>query len=113
MTCYPIRKRNETTKQRGYGHDHRTASERYRTLHPLCECCVMSIGVLDAKPSEELHHVVAIADAPHERMQASNWLALCRDCHELLERDIFAGQKVKRWSEANYEDAINGGLVYG
>jgi hypothetical protein len=65
------------------------------------------VGVLHANPTEEMHHVEAIAENPNKRMDSSNWLALCRPCHEELEYDVFAGQSVKRWSENNYENAIN------
>ena len=111
--CYPPSQHSQTTAERGYGHDHRQASERYRFEHPLCERCVCALGVLSAQPSEEMHHVVSIADNPNRRMDSANWLALCRPCHELLEHDVFEGQKIKRWSECNYDNALNGEPVYG
>jgi len=41
-------------------------------------------------------------------MERSNWLAVCRECHEDLEGDSMAGMAVKRWSEASYEPALEG-----
>jgi len=107
IVCNPPRKHSGTTKDRGYSHDHRTASERYRTEHPLCERCIKLLGVLQANPSDEMHHIEAIVNNPDKRMNSSNWLALCRPCHEELEYDVFAGQSLKRWSEQNYENEIN------
>lgn len=98
--CYPIA-HAKTTKQRGYGHDHRTASERYRAEHETCEMCVM-LGEIPMKESAALHHIEKIADAPHLRMQESNWLATCGDHHEILEGDVSLGKRVKAWSVANY-----------
>jgi hypothetical protein len=63
---------------------------------------------MDASPSEEMHHIEPIATSPSKRMDRRNWLAVCRSCHEEIEYDMFAGQAVKRWSEKNYEDVING-----
>jgi hypothetical protein len=108
LVCNPPRKHAGTTKDRGYSNDHRKASETYRTLHPLCECCVKKTGVLHANASEEMHHIEAIADNPMRRMDRGNWLAVCRPCHEELEGDTISGMVVKRWSEQFYEDSLNG-----
>jgi hypothetical protein len=89
----------------GYGRDHRDASEQYRADHPLCERCVMLYGAMDAQPSRDMHHIQSIKDAPQLRMIRSNWLALCRPCHEALEGSLLDGQAVKRWSEASYNEA--------
>jgi len=110
--CYP-KKHAETTKQRGYGHDHRVASERYRFEHPLCEYCVFHDGVLSSAVAKDLHHIVSVADSPSRRMDSGNCLSVCRDCHEKLEGDVPTGQAVKRWSVANYDDALNGVCTNG
>lgn len=97
-----------STKHEGHGTDHRRASERYRANHPLCERCVMLYGAVDAKPSRDMHHIHAIKDAPQLRMVESNWLAVCRNCHEQLEGKPIDGQAVKRWSEMHYNGACYG-----
>lgn len=98
----------KTTTERGYTYDHRKASERYRIERPLCERCVRVNGVLHANPSEDMHHIESIADNPKRRMDRGNWLAVCCSCHEELEGDVAAGIEIKRWSESNYEDLLNG-----
>ncbi len=62
----------------------------------------MLFSVIDANPSQDMHHIIAIKDAPHARMDPSNWLAVCRSCHEILEGNVIDGLKVKRWSEEHY-----------
>ena len=100
--------RRGNTKQAGYDHAHRMASERYRADRPLCERCVMLYGVVGAQPSRDMHHIEPIRKAPERRMDASNWLAVCGPCHEDLEGDSLSGMAVKRWSEGNYDEAMAG-----
>ena len=102
-TCDKPCRVNRNTTGEGHGWDHRKASERYRVEHPLCERCVMLYGVEHAQPSRDMHHVHAIRDRPELRMQRSNWVAVCFDCHEAIEGDAMEGMKIKRWSDANYE----------
>ena len=68
----------------------------------------MLYGAVDAKPSKDMHHINAIKDAPQLCMVESNWLAVCRNCHELLEGKPIDGQAVKRWSEMHYSGACYG-----
>ena len=70
--------------------------------HPLCERCVMLYGILEAQPSQDMHHIVAIGVDSAIRMKRFNWLALCRTHHEELEGNEMLGKEVKQWSEANY-----------
>lgn len=95
-----------STTQSGYSHDHRVASERYRANHPLCERCVQLHGVVGAQPAQDMHHIIGISVAPQRRMDASNWLAVCRYHHEELEGDHITGIACKAWSMANYEQAM-------
>lgn len=71
----------------------------------------MLFGVMDAQPSQDMHHIVAICNAPNERMQRSNWLAVCRMHHEELERDEIEGLKTKRWSDENYHRLMDWSVV--
>lgn len=100
----------KTTTERGYGWDHRQASELYRTLHPLCECCAKTVGVIRANESVHMHHIHKIATNPNLRMDRSNWLAVCLDCHDVLENDPLQGMEVKRWSVDNYDAVLNQAL---
>jgi len=102
---YSTQKRSTTSE--GHGYDHRKASERYRANHPLCERCVALYGVEQANPTEDMHHIYAIASNPELRMKRSNWLALCRPCHEQIEGDAMAGLEIK--SKSNQYDWLIGG----
>ena len=98
--------RRSTTAE-GHGSDHRKASERYRADHPLCERCVQLHGVMHAKPSRDMHHIVSIRRDSTQRMQRGNWLAVCGEHHEELEGNELEGMACKRWSEANYAEAMD------
>ena len=102
--------RRDTTIE-GHGTDHRKASERYRAAHPFCERCVMLWGVVDAKPSKDMHHIHSISTAPQLRMLESNWLAVCGSCHEAIEGQPIEGMQVKTWSVKAYHEAMEGSNV--
>jgi 5-methylcytosine-specific restriction endonuclease McrA len=78
--CQPSH--NQTTKQRGYGNDWRKLSIHKRTIDPLCEHCLTK-GMV--KPATEVHHIIAIARAPHKRLDIDNLMSVCHACHEELE----------------------------
>jgi hypothetical protein len=96
-----------STTAEGHGNDHRKASERYRAEHPLCERCVQLHGVMHAKPSKDMHHIVSIRKDATQRMSRGNWLAVCGEHHEELEGNEIDGMACKRWSEANYTQAMD------
>ncbi len=98
---------SRSTTAEGHGSDHRRASERYRAEHPLCERCVQLHGVAHAKPSKDMHHIVGIRKDATQRMQRGNWLAVCGEHHEELEGNELEGMACKRWSEANYAEAMD------
>ena len=100
---------SRSTTAEGHGSDHRRASERYRAGHPLCERCVQLYGAMHAKPSRDMHHIVSIRKDSTQRMQRSNWLAVCGEHHEELEGNEVEGMACKRWSEANYERLMGRG----
>jgi len=72
----------QTTKERGYGNDWRTLSERQRQHRPICEVCEARGK---ATPATQMHHVEKIRDAPNQRMHVRNILSVCGDCHRLVE----------------------------
>ena len=106
-TCKPVK---QSTKERGYNYDHKKASERHRTNYPLCERCMMIVGVIESKPSMHLHHITPIQESEAMRMNPSNWLAVCIECHDAIEGDVMQGMQIKAWSDANYVNVLNEGL---
>jgi len=63
-------------------------------------------GVVGAQPAQDMHHIIGISVAPQRRMDAGNWLAVCRYHHEELEGDHITGMACKAWSMENYEQAM-------
>jgi len=106
-SCKPIK---QTTKERGYTYDHKKASERHRTNYPLCERCMMLKGVIESNPSQHMHHITPIQESESMRMNPSNWLAVCIECHDAIEGDVMQGMAIKAWSDANYVKVLNEGL---
>jgi 5-methylcytosine-specific restriction endonuclease McrA len=68
----------------------------------------MKNGVIDANMSRDLHHIVKIVDNRELRMDSTNWLALCRECHQEIEGNTEVGFQIKQWSLANYNEVIDG-----
>jgi 5-methylcytosine-specific restriction endonuclease McrA len=64
-------------------------------------------GAVNANLSKDMHHIVKITKSEHLKMEQSNWLALCVECHEALEKDELEGMKTKQWSDLHYEEALN------
>lgn len=79
--CGPkqTRKHSKTTKQRGYGSDWQRFRARHLAENPLCIDCEKAGKVT---PANELHHIRKIKDRPELRLEASNVMALCKDCHD-------------------------------
>lgn len=81
--CKPaIVPHEKTTKERGYGSDWKQFSVRKRDENPICE-------VHDARgqvfPSTQVHHVEKIRDAPEKRLDERNTIAVCGECHRIIE----------------------------
>ena len=66
---------------KGSGRPWRSLSLNLRASRPLCEVCMV-------KPSTEVHHKVKWADSVEGRLDPKNLVAVCRACHEILERAI-------------------------
>lgn len=73
----------KSTHERGYGSDWQALSIEYRRCNPLCEICLAD-GRTEAVA--EVHHIVPIAVDPSLRLEWSNLMSVCRECHELVER---------------------------
>lgn len=83
--CHTSKGKHErTTTQRGYGADWQRVSRMVRELRPLCEVC-QARGIVRA--ASEVHHKQPISIAPSLRLEMSNLMSVCRECHEWLERD--------------------------
>lgn len=57
----------------------RRVSRETRANHPFCQVCAV-------RPSTEVHHLVPWKESETHRLDARNLVAVCRDCHEQLER---------------------------
>ena len=69
-----------TTAERGYDRDWRLLSESIRKDRPLCEDCLARNLTT---PATECHHILKIKDAPKERLNPSNVMSLCSECHRI------------------------------
>ncbi len=74
----------KTTAERGYGNDWRKLSEYKRTADPLCEECLKSDKVVEAR---HVHHIKPIKNHPHLRLHWDNLISVCIECHERLEAE--------------------------
>ena len=65
--------------QRGY--DSRWVAVRERVLNddPLCVDCE---AVGRTTPAQDVHHVQTISGAPHRRLDRTNLVPLCQQCHD-------------------------------
>ena len=72
---------------------------------------MMIVGVVGANASEQMHHIISIQESESQKMNPSNWLAVCIPCHDMLEGDTFAGMQVRQWSDLHYVNVLNEGLA--
>lgn len=66
-------------RQRGYDTTWEKIRRMYLRRHPLCERCV------GLTPATMVHHIKPVAKYPELRLDPDNFMALCRDCHEIEE----------------------------
>lgn len=90
--CIPVPKKRhkQKTTERGYGWDWQQLSLRYRTQHPLCERCYKANRL---KPADHVHHRVPINEAPELRMDITNLMSLCEECHRAIHAEERAEQR--------------------
>jgi 5-methylcytosine-specific restriction endonuclease McrA len=74
-------------KRLAYGGSWTRLSLKLRQNNPLCQRCGIA-------PSDEVHHIVPLEINPALKMDPRNLLAVCRACHEHLEKGN--GKKVSR-----------------
>ena len=73
-----------TTAERGYDHQWRKLSERFRKHNPLCKNCY-TLGRVE--PAVDVHHIKPIRTHPELRLEWENLMSLCRACHDMIERE--------------------------
>lgn len=73
-------KHNRTTRERGYGYDWQKFRDTYLREHPLCMDCLAEGKV---EPATEVHHRVKIRHDAELRLEPTNCMALCDDCHNV------------------------------
>jgi len=73
-----------TTAERGYDHQWRKLSERFRKHNPLCVKCYERGRV---EPVKDVHHIKPIRTHPELRLEWDNLMSLCRECHDEIERE--------------------------
>ena len=72
------RLRRQSKKKRLEVSETGPARKLYRESHPVCECCGLA-------PSTEVHEIPRGASRQQAVRSSNAWLAVCRECHELLE----------------------------
>ncbi len=73
------RRHHLKTTERGYGWDWQCFRARIVQQRPICEDCLDQGQV---RPTEELHHIQKIKDAPDRKLDPDNVRALCSRCHD-------------------------------
>ena len=67
----------------------RLVSEQIRHEHPLCADPFGTHAKENrVVPSQEVHHRIPLRQGLAYALDASNLMAVCRACHEALERDV-------------------------
>ncbi len=74
----PSQKNRATAHERGYGADWRKLRKQKLACDPLCEDCAEEGRTTAAA---EVHHKVKIVDDPGGRLEWSNLMSLCAECH--------------------------------
>lgn len=64
--------------QRGYDAGWRKLRQVFLAMNPMCADCSASGRIALAT---DVHHVAKVQDAPHLRLDPSNLMALCHECH--------------------------------
>jgi 5-methylcytosine-specific restriction endonuclease McrA len=77
------KKNSKSGSERGYGYDWDQLSKRYRANNPFCQECLKHGRYTLTR---DVHHVVPIDVDPSRRLDVSNLLAVCRPCHQQLDK---------------------------
>ena len=83
----PAVKERKTRHERGYGRDWVKVTNLNRQLVPVCVLCwhkgITTIPTI-ADPLAS-HHIEKIRDAPEKRLDLSNVVSVCKECHVALD----------------------------
>lgn len=90
-------------RKRGYTWDWEQFSRNYRANYPLCEMCE-SCNVV--RPSVSVHHIQKIDDAPERKLDITNVIALCDECHKRADRDAAYNARCKRLADERHNDSL-------
>ena len=60
--------------------------------HPICQWC-------GKQPASEGHHIAPVAECPELALVADNVLAVCKECHELVESAVRRGVDINKLME--------------
>ncbi len=71
-----------SSASRGYDHQWRLLSERFRKHNPLCQRC-HTLGRVE--PAKDVHHIKKITTHPELRLKWDNLMSVCRECHKTLD----------------------------
>jgi len=58
---------------RGYDREWEKARREYLAVYPSCRRC--------GKPADLVDHIVPVREAPHRRLDRTNFQSLCQPCH--------------------------------
>ena len=72
----------QSARKRGYSRDWELLSRRVRTEDPLCVLCEQAGRIT---PATEVHHIQSVRAAPGRRLDRSNLMPLCAECHRRME----------------------------
>ena len=75
---HETRRGKQSSHARGYGSRWQRVRAEYVAEHPTCEDCE-KLGIV--RITDEVHHIVPMADAKHLAYEFDNLAALCRQCH--------------------------------
>lgn len=78
-------KQRGSAASRGYDSRHQRLRKWKLKRNPICEECGEYAATV-------VHHIIPISVDPRKRLVMDNVQALCRDCHERVERE-----RGKRW----------------
>jgi 5-methylcytosine-specific restriction protein A len=70
--------RDPKTKKR-YGREWQLIRDRYISVHPFCEKCLLSGRIVKA---EEVHHIVPLSQGGTNSY--GNLMSLCKSCHSRI-----------------------------
>ena len=69
-------------------------SMQYRLSHPMCEYCLYYEDLDEAKPTEDVHHIVPLEQSLALAYEECNLIALCKHHHGLVHTNQLSVNKL-------------------